>query len=54
VLVPVDHARALYEAAGEPKELWIIDEAGHTEGLTLLGEAFARRVVDFFERSLHP
>jgi hypothetical protein len=28
---PVDHARDLYEAAGEPRELWIIPGFGHAE-----------------------
>jgi pimeloyl-ACP methyl ester carboxylesterase len=28
---PVDHARQLYEAANEPKELWIVPGFGHAE-----------------------
>jgi fermentation-respiration switch protein FrsA (DUF1100 family) len=28
-LVPVNHVRRLYEKAGEPKQLVIIDGAGH-------------------------
>lgn len=28
---PVDHARQIYAAAGEPKELWIIEGYGHAE-----------------------
>ncbi len=28
---PVDHAQQIYEAAGEPKELWIVPGFGHAE-----------------------
>src|SRR3712207_7622089 len=28
-LIPVEHARRLYEVAGEPKELWLVDGAAH-------------------------
>ena len=28
---PVEHARRLYEAAGEPKELWLEPGFGHAE-----------------------
>jgi pimeloyl-ACP methyl ester carboxylesterase len=31
VYFPVDHAHQLYEAAGDPKELWIIPGFGHAE-----------------------
>jgi pimeloyl-ACP methyl ester carboxylesterase len=28
---PVDHAQALYDAACEPKELWLVEDFGHAE-----------------------
>lgn len=28
---PVDHGQAIYEAAGEPKELWLVPGFGHAE-----------------------
>src|SRR5260370_36958493 len=28
---PVEHARQLYEAANEPKELWVVPGFGHAE-----------------------
>jgi fermentation-respiration switch protein FrsA (DUF1100 family) len=31
VYFPVDHAHQLYEAAGDPKELWVIPGFGHAE-----------------------
>jgi len=31
---PVEHARQLYEAANEPKELWVVPGFGHAESAT--------------------
>lgn len=46
------NAHKLYEAAGEPKELYVIPNAGHT-GLVQAGaEEYVRRVVGFFDESL--
>ncbi len=42
----------LYEAAGEPKELWRLAEAGHTPASQLYPEEHQRRVIDFFDRYL--
>jgi fermentation-respiration switch protein FrsA (DUF1100 family) len=42
----------LYAAAGEPKELWRLPEAGHTTASLLYPEEHARRVIDFFNRNL--
>jgi alpha-beta hydrolase superfamily lysophospholipase len=39
----------LYEAAGEPKELWLLEEAGHCEAYFLDREAYCARVAAFFE-----
>ncbi len=33
VVVPVDHSRRLFDAAREPKTLWIVPGAGHTAAL---------------------
>ncbi len=38
-----EHARALYEWAGEPKELWLLPGAGH--GGDLLTPALAERLL---------
>jgi fermentation-respiration switch protein FrsA (DUF1100 family) len=32
-VIPVQHARRLYEAAREPKELWIVEGAAHIQSL---------------------
>jgi alpha-beta hydrolase superfamily lysophospholipase len=42
----------LYEAAGEPKELLVIDGAGHAEALAADPERYRSRVLDFLERHL--
>ncbi len=41
-----------YAAAGEPKTLWKIADAGHTGGLGAHPQQYERRVVGFFDRAL--
>jgi uncharacterized protein len=41
-----------HAAAGEPKELWEIPDAGHIGGITAHPEEYERRVVGFFDRTL--
>lgn len=36
-VVPVTHARRLYEAAREPRELWIVPGAGHVDAFNTAG-----------------
>lgn len=42
----------LYAAAGEPKEVWRLADAGHTQASELYPDEFYRRVVDFFRQHL--
>lgn len=42
----------LYEAAREPKELWVVDGAGHAEAYAVAPEAYRSRVLGFLERHL--
>ena len=42
----------LYEAAGEPKELLVVEGAGHAEAYAVEPETYRRRVLDFLERHL--
>lgn len=42
----------LYEAAGEPKELMVVDGAGHAEAYAAAPDRYRSRVLDFYERSL--
>lgn len=45
-------AKALYERAKGPKELWVVPKAKHNQALHVAGDDYHRRVVDFFDRHL--
>jgi fermentation-respiration switch protein FrsA (DUF1100 family) len=51
-VVPVASAHALFERAGEPKELWLIDGLKHVQAIDRAYPAFRQRVLEFFERYL--
>ncbi len=51
MVVPAHHSRQLFERAGEPKELWIIPGAGHTQSLA--SEAVRNRLIEFLLRNLN-
>ena len=42
----------LYAAAGEPKVLWEVPEAGHGAGLATRPEEYKQRVLEFFSENL--
>lgn len=48
--IPCRHAEAIYRAATGPKELWIVDGAGHASALGRAPEEYEKRVIDFFEK----
>ncbi len=50
--VSVEDVRRLYDAAGEPKELWIVSEAGHRQVDEVRPAEYRRRVLGFFDRYL--
>jgi fermentation-respiration switch protein FrsA (DUF1100 family) len=50
--MPPEGARRLFANAGEPKELWIIEGAGHLEGSSLDPAAYQSRLTRFFQSSL--
>lgn len=50
--ISVEDVRRLYEAAGEPKELWIVAEAGHRQVDEVRPEEYRGRVLGFFDRYL--
>lgn len=41
-----------FQAAGEPKEIWQVEDSGHISGITTQPEEYEQRVVDFFDRWL--
>lgn len=47
-----DLNRDYYRAAGEPRQLWRVDGAGHTGGYRTDPGGYERRVVAFFDRAL--
>ncbi len=48
---PAD-SEAVFAAAGEPKELWLIPGTGHGEGAITAAEEYRERIVAFFEDNL--
>lgn len=50
--VTVADVESLYAAAGEPKELWRVSEAGHREADQHRPAEYRQRVVGFFEHYL--
>ena len=41
-----------FQAAGEPKELWQVEDSGHISGITAQPEEYEQRVIGFFDRWL--
>ena len=50
--VPMADFEALWRAAGEPKERWLVPEAGHRRADRMCPQEYHRRVIDFFDRWL--
>ena len=50
--MPLEGTRRIFERAGEPKALWVIEGAGHLEGFGLDPDAYRLRLVSFFQSSL--
>ena len=46
-IVPPSHARALFEAAPEPKRLHVFPGAGHNDLVPLAAEAYAELVASW-------
>jgi fermentation-respiration switch protein FrsA (DUF1100 family) len=44
--------QSYYDAAREPKEIWLVPGAGHTDGIEARPEEYERRVVGFFDDAL--
>jgi pimeloyl-ACP methyl ester carboxylesterase len=50
--VPRSMAEELFRAAAEPKELYVVEGAGHGDYAAAAPSAYEARLVEFFERSL--
>ncbi len=53
-LIPAENGKRLYRAAREPKELWVIPDAGHGGTLAAAGRAYEKRIGEFFDGHLSP
>lgn len=51
-LIDVREARALYQASGDPKALWLIEGADHAEARWVAQGEYDRRVAGFFREHL--
>jgi fermentation-respiration switch protein FrsA (DUF1100 family) len=50
--IPPHSAERLYEAAGEPKQIWLEREVGHMAMYPQKGNQYIERVIGFFEKYL--
>ncbi len=50
--IPVESAQHLYQAAGEPRLLWLEPGAGHLETYWSQPDEYERRVIAFFDAAL--
>jgi dipeptidyl aminopeptidase/acylaminoacyl peptidase len=53
-MFPPHHAQKMYNAAREPKELWLIEGMGHSNPVIDREAEFKARVVSFFEDAFSP
>lgn len=47
-----EEVQAMFAAAGEPKDIWVVQEAGHRNVDEVEPEAYKEKVLTFFERWL--
>jgi uncharacterized protein len=53
-MVPIDSAERLYEAAGEPRQLWTEKDVPHLNMYTFYKTRYTKRVLKFFDEYLLP
>lgn len=51
-LISWHQSERLFEAAGEPKELFVVPEAGHAEAYAVAPDAYRAKVLEFLERHI--
>jgi len=49
---PPQESLAMYAAASEPKQLWLVPGAGHVDLQQFAGDEYRRRILDFFSHTL--
>lgn len=50
--IPYRDSVELFQAANEPKELWLIENAGHGSTRAMAGPEYEQRVLEFFDQHL--
>jgi len=53
-LIPAEESLELFAAAGDPKELWVVEGAGHAEAFVVDREQYEEKVLGFFNNYLLP
>jgi fermentation-respiration switch protein FrsA (DUF1100 family) len=51
-LLPLEHHTALYQAAAEPKEAWVVEGMGHNSPMEVDPQGYERRLICFLDRYL--
>ena len=51
-LIKYNYSEKVYNAANQPKELWLIPGARHNDMMEVGGEEYTRRITEFFEEHL--
>jgi len=51
-MVPLDSAQRLYDAAGEPRQLWVENEVPHLNMYAFYKTRYTKRVIKFFDEYL--
>ena len=52
IRMPLQEARRMYDAAGEPKDLFVIQDAGHLESFSANPRVYLQRLTAFFASQL--
>jgi fermentation-respiration switch protein FrsA (DUF1100 family) len=52
-ITPLPGMQALYQAAGAPKQYWIVPNAGHAQSFAIDPGTYMQRVDAFFDSYLH-
>lgn len=50
--IPAEHSRKIFQSAKEPKEIWIVSGADHSEAYYQNKEIYEQKVLEFFGRWL--
>lgn len=53
-IIPYEHSVQIYQSAGEPKALWIVDDVGHCGAYFIDRVAYCEYVGNFFAQVLAP